>query len=391
MQRTPDYYDFCGVRLFVADLHIKILESGKEHIPSPIHRSFLLALIRRFPEIVTYEDLWKEVWRSSMEMSDTDLRNIQTTKGQLTLWFRDKIQRNLPVEVEPGKGYRLDCEVTPGWMQSELEITDHDYQNNKSEYTGEEPPNPRFQMELLTNTNSNAKVETWTQLFYAHTKYIIAVSFCYGFLFFIAAILEIAYQFDIYGKRAVIFALVLMVINFAAIPAAFAVICYRLCRKKSGLLSAVCVLIGAIIISLLLSALFLPFVPITEAQLQTQPAVVAFGKNVLIYFMPLAIVFVLMPFYVVIAKRLKDLKLIEKMPSDAIFIKTWQLLLIYLGAVVYSLLTTNYLLDRLEAENDYHALFTGLLLLRFVVCFGLGLISLIWYYVQLNKGEDLRD
>jgi hypothetical protein len=52
---------------------------------------------------------------------------------------------------------------------------------------------------------------------------------------------------------------------------------------------------------------------------------------------------------------------------------------------VFSLLTTNHLLDRLESESDYHALFAGLLLLRFVVYFGLGLGLLVWYYIQLNR------
>lgn len=402
MQKTPDFYTFCGIRLFVADLHIEILESGKEHIPSPIHRSFLLALLRKYPEVTTYEELWRDAWRSQFEMSDTDLRNIQTTKGQLTLWFKDKIGENLPVEAVPGTGYRLKCEVMPGWNETIPKIEDADEQNKddrqlqpdindeKIKDAADEDNKDETICEVTVKENTEPKIISWQQLFYPHIKYVIATGFFYGLLYFIAAVMEIAYRFDIYGIKALFFGSAFLIINFAAVTASLALVCRIISRGKPALLMAVSLLACAGIITILLSAFYLPFTPITKASLQTQPAFIAFGKNVLIYFQPLGIVFLLLPFYATLAGRLKDANLIKKIPFDVIFIKPWHLLIIYLGAVIFSLLTTNHLLDNLKSESDYHALFSGLIFLRFVVYFGLGLGSIIRYHIQINK-EKIGD
>lgn len=406
MQKTPDFYDFCGVRLFVADLHIEIPTSGKEYIPSPIHRSFLLVLLRKHPEVAAYEELWRDAWRSQLEMSDTDLRNIQTTKGQLTLWFKDKIDGNLPIEAVPGTGYCLKCEVIPGWNETTLKIEFSGDQNIPRKRQAENNSEIQSQSDIndeknkrdadeddkhitidVTNAKEAVKLKTasWQQLFYPHMKYVLATGFFYGLLYFITAVMEIAYKFDVYGIKALFFGGVFLIINFAAAMASLAVICRRIAQGKPALLPAVALLACPGIITILLSVFYLPFTPITEASLQTQPAIIAFGKNVLIYFQPLGIVFLLMPFYAALAEKLKDTKLIEKIPFDVIFIKPWHLLIIYLGAVIFSLLTTNHLLDNLKSESNYHTLFSGLIFLRFIVYFGLGLGSIIWYYSQLNK------
>lgn len=380
MRDKPDYYDFNGIRLFSAESHIEVLATGKEHTPSQTHRGFLLALAKKAPDIVSYEELWRDVWRSKNDMSDTDLRNIQTTKGNLTGWLKGIGVKNLVIDAEPGKGYRLNCEVIAGWMESETEDPIREIPGIAEQV----PP----QTDAVDEINSENKFENWQQILNFHKSYIIPASIFYGLLFLIAAIMEIAYKFDVYGEGAIIWGLLLMLVNSVAVISACGLISYRLCFQKNGFLHAAGILLGAVLISILLSAQFLPFQPVTEAGLNTQPAVIAFGKNALAYFLPLGIAFLLLPFYVVITRRLIESGIIEEMPSDMLSVEPKWLLIICLCMAVVSYISTNYLLDKLNTESDYHALFIGLIILRFVVYFGLGLSSLAWYHRQI-KGKAI--
>lgn len=377
MRDKPNYYDFNGIRLFSVQTHIEILDTGKEHTPSPIHRGFLLALVKKAPDVASYEELWRDVWRSKNDMSDTDLRNIQTTKGNLTNWLKGIDVKDSLIDAEPGKGYRLNCEVVLGWFENEPEEP-----VQKIPETAKEIP---AETGVVNEIIVESKFENWQEILNFHKSYIISASVFYGLLFLIAAIMEIAYKFDVYGKRAIAWGLLLMLINSVAVLSACGMISYRLYFQKNGFLSATRILLGAVLISILLSTQFLPFQPVTEAGLNTQPAIVAFGKNALVYFLPLGIAFLLLPFYVVIARRLIESRIVKNMPSDMFSIEPKWLLIICLSMAVVSYISTNYLLDKLNTESDYHSLFVGLIILRFVVCFGLGLTSVAWYHTQFKR------
>jgi DNA-binding winged helix-turn-helix (wHTH) protein len=371
MREKPDFYDFEGIRLFLTETHIEVIATGKHFTPSKNHRGFLLALLRNAPNVVTYRKLWKEVWHLD-EMSDTDLRNIHTTKGNLVIWLKGIGLKNPPIEPESGKGYRLNCKVIQGWFE------DAQQSNLFEEGTDKESGKD-------TGFSEERQIENWREILKSYAGFIIPISVFYGVLFLITAILEVPYQFEKYGKAAVLGGLGLLALNGFAMMSAYVVIVYRLSRQKNAFLPAVGILLGAVFISIAVSALFLPLQPITEAVYQTQPAVIAFGKNMVVYFLPLGIIFLLLPFYIVTAGRLRQMRIIEKMPSDTIIIKPKWLLIICAGAIIYSLVSTNYMLDKLNAGSNYHALFVGMIMLRLIVCFGLALSSLAWYHTQVKR------
>jgi len=371
MSDKPDYYDFDGIRLFLTENYIEHLATGKTFTPSINHRQFLLVLARNAPDVVRYEKLWKEVWQSD-NFDDYALKNIRETKRQLVIFLKNNGVENPGIVAD--RGYRLSCEVIPGYERSE--------NFPESETSGREiKETPRID-------EVKHKIKGWRENLTANAVYIIPVSVFYGFLFLIASVLEVAYEFDTYGKHAAIGGLILSVINCAAFFSACGFVGYRLFCKRNAFLLAVAILLGAVLISILISVQFLPFRPITQAAYQTQPAFIAFGKNALAYFFSLAVIFLLLPFYVVFAKQLLEQKIIEKMPSDTVFFKPQWLLIVCAGAVIYSALTTNYMLDKLNAESQFHSLFVGLIVLRFVVYFGLALSSLAWYYTQVKKNHD---
>lgn len=122
--------------------------------------------------------------------------------------------------------------------------------------------------------------------------------------------------------------------------------------------------------------------PITQATFQAQPALAAFVKNALVYFLPLGFFFLLCPFYFVVAAELKSQAIISAM--DIIFIKPKVLLIISLGGILYSLITTFYMLDNLQ-PGKYHGRFVSLIFMRFLVFFGLAVGSTLWYKAALSR------
>jgi hypothetical protein len=373
MRDKPDYYDFDGIRLFLTENYIEHLASGKTFTPSINHRQFLLVLARNAPDVVSYEKLWKEVWQLE-NFDDSALKNIRETKRQLVIFLKNNGVENPSIVAE--RGYRLSCEVLPGYEYS----SDPLFQKN-GETKGEIP-----QKDGIDEVKH--KIGSWKHNLTSNTAYIIPLSIFYGFLFLVASILEVAYEFDTYGKAATIWGTIFTLINGAAFFLACGIVSYRLYYKRNAFLIAVGILLGAVLISILLSTQFLPFRPVTQANYQTQPSFIAFGKNALVYFFSLAVLFLLLPFYTITSRRLIKQKIIEKMPSDIIFIKPQRLLIVCIGEIVFSALTTNYMLDKLDAQSIFHTLFVGMIVLRFVVYFGLALSSLAWYHTQIKKNPD---
>lgn len=353
LMKLPDYYDVEELRIFSVGKHIEVRTTGKEISPSPMHHSFLLALISKYPQVVTYEELWKDVWRHKYEINEEGRAKIQTTKGQMIAWLKTNNVVSLVIESEPGMGYRLNNVVKPGWFAGD------------------------------------GTVGSWKELLFSNIFYIIAVALAYGILFQITEIMEVAYQLDIYGGPAIFGGVTLMLVNFAAILAACSSIVYRLYHGKSGLLQAIGIVFAAVIISILISGQVLPIQPITEAKFQTQPALIAFWKNALVYFFPLCVIFVLLPFYSVNVRWLMELKILKATPSDFIFIEPKWLLIICSVVLIISYVSTNYLLDQLNSDDRYHHVFVGFIFLRMFISFSLALGSLAWYYAKVTKRREI--
>jgi hypothetical protein len=218
-----------------------------------------------------------------------------------------------------------------------------------------------------------------------HLTFAKITSVLYGFLFWIALILEVAYEFHHYGSFALRLGFLTWVLNSLALSAALALACKRLReRRGDGLFAGLSILILGVIVACALASWSLPNVPITSSTLQAQPALAAFVKNALVYFVPLAVFYLLCPFYFVIAAELKTESLISAVPMDVIFVKPRVLLIISLAAILYSLISSFYMLDHLR-PGTYHGLFVSLVFMRFLVFFGLAIGSTLWYRAALSR------
>lgn len=384
MREKPDYYDIGEIRLFPAEPYIKVSDKALELTPSPKHKSFLLALVRKYPLAVSYEELWIDVWRSKHKMTEDDRAKIQTTKGQLAAWLKSNHIESVLIVPRPGEGYGLDTEVVPGWFD-EPKKPEQDKPQGEPEKTAMETVLPEIKEEIGEGFEK-AKIEHWDELILADLSFLTAVAAGYGVLFLIATLLEIAYDFDLYGERAIFGGLISMAINISGIFAAAALMCRRLFRGKTGLWPAAVVLLAAAVFSIFIAYWFMPVHPVTEAEFQTQPALIAYGKNALLYFFPLGVMSILLPLYTVNAKRLFEEQIIDRMPLDFIFIRPGWLIAACLFLLIFSFAAINYLLDRLNPENRHYPLYAALIFLRMFVYFGLAAGSQAWYYAKVEKG-----
>lgn len=344
MLEDGQYFEFRGLRFLPNTGVLKVAENGKEISLSDTQRRFLLALLERAGDLVSYEDLRQQVWPHETNLDRRVQHTIHVTKRNLVTVLEGNGVKGDFIEAAPGKGYRVVATVNSSRPAS-----------------------------LVEGQRSG------------HRTYVGVVSVLYGFLFWIALVLEVAYKFNLYGSTAIWLGLFIWTFNSLALLAACALVSKRLReRRGDGLFIGLSILVLGVIGACGLAAWFLPRVPITESTLQAQPALAAFVKNALVYFLPLGVFFLLNPFYFVVATELKAQRVITAVPMDVIFIRPKVLLIITLGGIVYSLVTTFYMLDHLQ-PGPYHGLFISLIFVRFLVFFGLAVGSTLWYKAALAE------
>ena len=211
---------------------------------------------------------------------------------------------------------------------------------------------------------------------FEQTVFIILATVFYGVLVGIGVLLECAYDFDRYGWNAAKMIPSIVFVSAGAMFAALTVAGNLLQENGNyafwkGLLFLV---MGALI-SCILAAFVLPNAPVTAAKFQTQSAIGAFCKNVIIYFLPLYTVFGLLIFCFVFGTS----ELTKSVAFPIAFAIVWMVFF------VFSYLSTNYLSDNLLTKKDdekykYHGLFSLLLQLRMIFCFITALGSIFWYF-----------
>lgn len=214
--------------------------------------------------------------------------------------------------------------------------------------------------------------------------FIFLTATTYGVLVGIGVLLECAYEFDRYGWKAAKITLAIVLINFGAAYAGLTA-AESLLSKGTGYAFGLglCFFISGAILSCLLARFVLPNRAITAAKFPTQPALTAFCKNVFLYFLPLYSIFCLLVFCLIYG----DFELANNIISPIGF----SVLLLLL--VAFSYISTNYLSDNLLTARDgerykYHGLFSSLLLFRAIFCFGMPLISIVWYFIQVLNQLD---
>ena len=373
MQKKSFYYDFNGLRFSPFINQIEVLENGKKIKLSPNHCHFLLVLVENPKTEISYEKMRRSIWLHEPAVDARLVRNIQSTKNHLVNVFRS-IEVNADfIKPIAGKGYLLDADVTektenPDWENTEIVLT--------------KPP-------ISDGENINEYQSTpqrKNHLFGEHAVYVAVSSLLYGLLFWIALLLEVAYQFDRFGTLALRLGFPI-IFWIAATSFVGLTLTEKLIRRKrrNAFFIGLAFFVGGAILLCLAMSYFLPNEPITVARIQTQPAFAAYLKNSLLYFLPLGVIFLLMPFYFIGVQEnsVSDLKENGSFfwNKGAINLRPAHFFGLWLLAALYSIFSTFYLLDNLLV-GQYHNLFTVLIFLRFFIYFALGLICLIWYNTE---------
>lgn len=371
MRDLEKIYKFAGLVFRPTLREIEVEQTRQSITLSQTVSNLLLALVEKPGEVVTYDELRLGIWPHEAEMSERVRHTMQVTKRQLVKLLQSAAIDPGVIESEPGGGYRLNAEVLVDFLTSRV-----------SQDQSEEPVNA---IRSIGNDPSRAlHSETMEGFLGSHAVFVVVSSTLYGMLFWEAMLLEAAYQFNVYGGLALVFGFAAMMINSIALGSALRMAENRVREGRRVLFFGLGILIFGVIGSALLASICLPNVPLTLTKLQAQPALAAFVKNVLVYFLPVGVFALLIPFYFVISRQSKAAKLIAAMPADALFIPPSALLVVCLAAMIYSLVTTFYLLDNLQTAT-YHGLFVSLVFLRFFTYFGLILGGLLWYRATLNN------
>lgn len=239
-----------------------------------------------------------------------------------------------------------------------------------------------------------------------HRQYVGLISAVYGLLYAEALLLEIAYQFDQFGLLALAAAPAVFVWIASTTICALYINWRQVAHLKGGglLFSAVVVYVSALLLQVAMTWI-LPSMAVTQ-QLgrQAQSAQAAYFKNIVLYFLPLASVYLLLPFHFVLAlqqdlegqkySEVAALLMAERRavaPAGTVFLRIWWLAVALAVVAVLSMVMTQDLFDHLR-PGRFMNLFMLLVLARCLLYFGLGLLCLLWYARALNeiKRECMR-
>jgi hypothetical protein len=215
-------------------------------------------------------------------------------------------------------------------------------------------------------------------------------------MYAIAVLLEVAYQFDRFGRMALWVAPTVLV--WMAVTSAGGLMIDRNWTSRnrmSGLGASVLTLLVAAALLFGALTLFLPSFPITESTLQAYPAQAAYLKD-MSYFLVLGFVYMILPFHFIVSAERESLqgnhsqvaakiedqigKTAQRMP----YWSFWALLVLLLVFLVMSVAMTARLLDNLK-PGPYQNLFVQLVYLRALLFFGLGIECLVWYHDALSR------
>ena len=222
----------------------------------------------------------------------------------------------------------------------------------------------------------------------SHPWHLLAVSVLYGLYYSVSFMLEVAYEYETYGRRALSIA---PLVFLWAVGTSLLGLHLGLRRTARGLTSGVALSLSIFICAALLLylglALFLPNIPITRASFQTYPAQGAFLKSVY-YVLPLVVLFVVLPSHYIAAKEREvaqrqlegtlELERSARLAGTGVYLRTWWLAVILFGTFCVTLAATARLFESLQASPNT-GLFIQLSQWRFLLYFLLGLECVLWY------------
>lgn len=360
---------------FVLDAAEHVLTTNGTPVSLP-PRAFnlLVVLVENSGSLMTKDDLLKCVWQGVSVEEGNIAYNVSLVRKALG----DDAAAPRYMATVPKLGYRF---IAPVKRLTEsansLSATKTASENNGS--YGAETALNRTSAQLLS---SPLKSHVW---------HLLAVCVLYALYYSVAFLMEISYEYETYGKRALsimpLIFLWIMGTSFVGLGGGLK----RTSRgAKSGILFSLSVFVAASLLLYVALGLFLPNSPITQASFPTYPAQGAFLKTVY-YVLPLVVLFVVLPFHSIAAierellngKWARELEFFRNSspvasPVRAVHIKTWWLGGILIGAFCIALLGTAHLVENLRSSPN-SGLFIQLAQWRFLLYFLLGLECVLWY------------
>lgn len=416
-ENSHHFYEFKDIRFYPTQSRLVRVQGGMDYIIRPKARDFLMVLLRKPGDTVTYEELRAQVWPEAHKVKDV-LQTMRETKHTLDNLLSDiSKQKAKIIQTVVSQGYCLNASVTEGTDEADA-LSQQALSALAATQTGETllaeeqaekskplPPEVITQIEgrllkpsSLPSVAANLESTGYlSSLFGGHLRQAVVSCVLYSLLYAMALLLEIAYRFDRFGRMAVRLApLVFLWIFITSLISLLLASRLKTQGQGGSLIIALLVLLGSGILLSIALGPFLPGFPVTEAQHQTHTAWGAYFKNVC-YFLPLAVIFLLLPFHFIISlqreiasgryKGVRDLLLGKRRsvaPENTIFVKVWQLGALLSGTAVLSLLLTFSLLNNIT-PSPYRNLFTQLVFVRMLLYFELGLECLLWYAHALNS------
>lgn len=234
--------------------------------------------------------------------------------------------------------------------------------------------------------------------FAGHGIHVIVISSLYALLFAETVFLEIAYDYQRFATLALSASPILFLSIFLTTILSLWVDWKLIARSRpTTLLASGGILVLAGLVLYVCLRPFLPDYAITQASFPTETAQSAYMKGVFRYFLPLALIFLLIPFNFIVAMQrqlatgryTQALGVLEREkhslpPRGAPFPRFWVLCLFLAAGALYSILSTAHLLENLK-PTPFSNLFIHIIQIRWLTYFVAGLQCLAWYYWALSE------
>ena len=395
-QPTAEFFDFLDLRFYPGTRSIVRSSDKAKYSIRPKHAALLSLLLIRSGDTVTYKELCQLVW-PEIEDFRACRRTMTETKATLEQVLRSILKTDTAIiQTISGEGYSVRFLVNH-WENGVLVPLPS--RENPSAPEGALPVAPSS-----PESNISSIVPLPPQsLFQAHPWHVLGSCVIYSSAYVEFLLLETAYGSSQLWQRALVLAPFVFAWIFLTSLALLNLDSKLAAQNKvAGLPILIVSFISVALVLCGCLAFFLPPTPITEATFQTQTAQVAYLKNVALYLLPLAIVFLLIPFHLVAAvgadlvnkpanaRNLLLHKPRAAAPGNSLYIKPSTLgLLLLIGGI--AALPGNYkLLEQAKAGPDMSR-FTLLVILRLILLIGLGAECVLWYSYALNDFKSRLD
>jgi DNA-binding winged helix-turn-helix (wHTH) protein len=384
-QQTPTFFEFRGLQFYPDQALIVRLSDGSRSFIRPKEEQLLTTLLSRPGDTVTYKELWDLLWPEIPDFGAAR-RTMTETRSTLDKLLRKILKTEISIiQTITNVGYRIQGPVARK-PKAELPIAEPN-----------EMPTADAAPRVSSATTTISQVVP--SVFKAHQWHLLGSCALYSLAYVCVLFLEVAYSSDQFWPRALrLSPLIFLWVFVTSLVSLF--IDWRLTLKRGAntLPFAILSFIGSALILYGALVFFLPQIPITQATFQTQTAQAAFLKNMALYFLPLVVVFVVIPFHFIASlnheiavHNVVDVSEVflgkPKGPRNAIYLKPRTLGVLLVVAAIVSLPSTYWLLDHLKA-SPYMNRFMLLVICREILYFGLGAECLLWYSRTLNDIKD---